>query len=197
MRKSLKIVPVSEAEITALRDISEETFIQAFAGANDPVHFKNYIYKAFTLAQISHEWQADGSEFYFAKVGNDIAGYLKLNHGLAQTDHDVPRYLEPELEQTELEQTELEKTGLEMTMEIERIYLRRDYHGQGLGKALMQKSTEIALEAGRNWLWLGVWEENNNAIEFYRHQGFEPFSQHDFYMGDDLQRDLLMKKRLV
>ena len=56
MIDSFKIVPVREAEIAALRDISEETFIEAFASANDPVHFKTYIDKAFTLAQISHEW---------------------------------------------------------------------------------------------------------------------------------------------
>ena len=82
-------------------------------------------------------------------------------------------------------------------MEIERIYLRGEYHGQGFGKALMQKSADLALKSGRDWLWLGVWEENKPAIEFYSRQGFEPFSQHDFYMGDNLQRDILMKKRLV
>ena len=56
MIESFNIVPVREAEIAALRDISEETFIEAFASANDPVHFKTYIDKAFTLAQISREW---------------------------------------------------------------------------------------------------------------------------------------------
>lgn len=182
MIKSLNIVPVREAEIAALRDISEETFIEAFASANDPVHFKTYIDKAFTLAQISREWDMDGSQFYFAKLGHDIAGYLKLNSGLAQTDHDVALHL---------------KTDLKNTMEIERIYLRGEYHGQGFGKALMEKSTDLALKSGQNWLWLGVWDENKHAIEFYSRQGFEPFSQHDFYMGDDLQRDILMKKRLV
>ena len=89
MIDSLKILPVREAEIAALRDISEETFIEAFASANDPVHFKTYIDKAFTLAQISGEWHMDGSEFYFAKLGDSLAGYLKLNRGEAQTDHDV------------------------------------------------------------------------------------------------------------
>ena len=182
MIDSLKIVPVREAEIAALRDISEETFIEAFASANDPVHFKTYIDKAFTLVQISREWHMDGSEFYFAKLGDSLAGYLKLNRGEAQTDHDVAIHL---------------KTGLGDVMEIERIYLRGEYHGQGFGKALMQKSADLALKSGRDWLWVGVWEENKHAIEFYSRQGFEPFSQHDFYMGDDLQRDLLMKKRLV
>jgi hypothetical protein len=32
---------------------------------------------------------------------------------------------------------------------------------------------------------------------FYERYGFEVFSSHNFLLGDDLQRDLLMKKPLL
>ena len=42
-------------------------------------------------------------------------------------------------------------------------------------------------------IWLGVWEYNKNAIEFYKHMGFKIFSKHSFLLGDDNQTDLLLK----
>ena len=57
------------------------------------------------------------SLFFFAKVGNEIAGYLKLNAGAAQTeltDHE--------------------------TVEIERIYVQNAYQGLKIGKALFEKA---------------------------------------------------------
>ena len=41
--------------------------------------------------------------------------------------------------------------------------------------------------------WLGVWEYNKNAIEFYKHMGFKKFSEHSFLLGDDNQTDLLLE----
>ena len=46
-------------------------------------------------------------------------------------------------------------------------------------------------------IWLGVWEENNKAIAFYKRHGFEVFGSHPFKLGGDLQRDLLMKRLLI
>jgi ribosomal protein S18 acetylase RimI-like enzyme len=45
-------------------------------------------------------------------------------------------------------------------------------------------------------LWLGVWEKNERAINFYHRWGFEKFGEHDFILGDDVQTDWLMKKEL-
>jgi ribosomal protein S18 acetylase RimI-like enzyme len=45
-------------------------------------------------------------------------------------------------------------------------------------------------------MWLGVWEENPRAIRFYQKLGFVEFGEHIFQLGDDAQRDVLMKKKL-
>jgi ribosomal protein S18 acetylase RimI-like enzyme len=43
------------------------------------------------------------------------------------------------------------------------------------------------------YIWLCVWEENHNAIQFYAKNGFVTFDKHIFVLGDEAQTDLLMK----
>jgi len=81
-------------------------------------------------------------------------------------------------------------------MEIERIYISQSFKGRGLGKALIGKAIEEAQNAKLDWLWLGVWDQNAHAIEFYQRQGFEIFGNHNFMMGDVAQDDYLMKLRI-
>jgi len=80
------------------------------------------------------------------------------------------------------------------TLEIARIYVVENSIGKGVGKALMHRSLAIAKEKGKEIVWLGVWEKNQKAIDFYTRWGFEKFSDHQFILGDDVQNDWLMKK---
>lgn len=43
-------------------------------------------------------------------------------------------------------------------------------------------------------VWLGVWEHNPCALAFYRKWQFEVAGEHVFRLGDDPQRDLLMRR---
>lgn len=128
---------------------------------------------AFTNQKILAELANPDSIFYFAMIGDEIAGYLKLNFNHAQT--------------------EFRETS---AMEIERIYVSIDHFRKGVGQQLMDFALDIASEKQIQYVWLGVWEHNTNALGFYRHNGFEVFSSHPFTLGDDLQTDLLMKKVL-
>ena len=60
----------------------------------------------------------------------------------------------------------------------------------------MSSAINAAKEADKNYIWLGVWENNTNAISFYQVKGFMPFSEHIFVVGSDKQRDILMKKTI-
>ena len=98
-------------------------------------------------------------------------GYLKLNTKTAQTDQ-----------------------VLDSSLEIERIYLTEEAQGKGIGKLLMDFSIAEAKRRNLLCLWLGVWEKNEKAIAFYKSYGFEVFADHPFKLGDDSQKDLLMKR---
>lgn len=170
MAKSITIASVQNFQVELLRNLAKETFIDTFAEVNSANNISNYTDKAFSLNQISEEYNHSNSSFFFAYMDRKIVGYLKLNTDYAQTEQ-----------------------GLTNALEVERIYARRSFQGKGVGKALMQKSNTTASEINVDWLWLGVWDQNKHAIEFYKRQGFEIFGRHDFFMGTELQHDILMK----
>jgi diamine N-acetyltransferase len=60
----------------------------------------------------------------------------------------------------------------------------------------MQACISEARQLGYQTLWLGVWENNPRAQEFYRKWNFQEVGKHVFQLGDDPQTDLLMQRSL-
>ena len=169
----VSIQKVTIADADALRAFSKKTFYEFFAHLNTPENMEAYAAVAFTPEKIHTELSNRDSEFYFAIIDHEIAGYIKLNFGDAQT---------------ELKDTD--------TLEIERIYVSGQHHGKKIGKLLLNFAVDIALSKQFGYIWLGVWEHNQQAIGFYEHSGFNVFGSHDFFLGDEQQVDLMMKKQL-
>src|SRR4030095_5078817 len=78
-------------------------------------------------------------------------------------------------------------------LEIRRIYASHEYLGKGVGKELMQATISEARQRGCDCIWLGVWENNQRAIEFYKKWGFREVGTHIFFVGDDRQNDFVME----
>ncbi|PWW02875.1 ribosomal protein S18 acetylase RimI-like enzyme [Paenibacillus cellulosilyticus] len=160
-------------DLRLLQQVSMETFDETFKDQNTPENMKAYLEKAFNLEQLAQELNNNCSSFYFVYSNEDLAGYLKVNVNEAQS----------------------EAMG-DDALEVERIYVRSLYHKQGLGKLLIQKAMELAMEQNKEKIWLGVWEHNENAIAFYSKMGFVRTGAHSFYMGDEEQTDVIMTKIL-
>ena len=161
-------------DLGLLQEISVETFNETFKNQNSPENMKAYLEKAFNLKQLEKELSNISSEFYFIYSNEEIAGYLKVNTNDAQS----------------------EIMGND-SLEIERIYISKKLHKQGLGKYLINKAIEIAIERNKEKIWLGVWEKNESAITFYKKLGFVQTGAHSFYMGDEEQIDFIMTKTLI
>lgn len=69
---------------------------------------------------------------------------------------------------------------------LSKLYLLREFQGQGLGKALMQAVDTCGLERGCTGQWLSVWDMNQSAIRFYERAGFRVVGQSPwtFQVGD-------------
>ncbi|WP_409300371.1 GNAT family N-acetyltransferase [Peribacillus sp. SCS-155] len=171
---TINIKRCSHEELQILQEISIETFNDTFKDQNSPENMEAYLDKAFNVKQLEKELSNSSSEFFFVYVNNEVAGYLKVNADEAQS----------------------EIMGDE-SLEIERIYIRNKFQKQGLGKYLLNKAMDIALERGKKKIWLGVWEKNENAIAFYKKMGFVQTGAHSFYMGDEEQIDFIMTKTLI
>lgn len=160
-------------DVYRLQEISRETFYDTFNHQNSPKNMSAYLERAFNLKQLGKELSNLSSFFFFIYFNDDVAGYLKVNINDAQS----------------------EELG-DQSLEMERIYIKNKYHKRGFGKYLLNKAMEIALEHNKTKIWLGVWERNENAIEFYKKMGFVQTGAHSFYMGDEEQIDLIMTKTL-
>jgi diamine N-acetyltransferase len=160
-------------DLHKLQEISYETFNETFKHQNSEENMNNYLEKAFNLKQLEKELSNASSKFFFVYINDEIAGYLKINSDDAQS----------------------EKMGKE-SLEIERIYIRNKFQKHGLGKLLLNKAMEVAMEGNKKKIWLGVWEKNETAIAFYKKMEFVQTGAHSFYMGDEKQTDFLMTKLL-
>ena len=82
------------------------------------------------------------------------------------------------------------------TIELQRLYVDPEFHGNGVGKLLAMQLEDIARERGFRNMWLGVWEDNIKAQKVYERLGYKVVGEHDFDVGGDVQTDHIMLKAL-
>lgn len=167
----IKILDCKAEQLNLLREISHETYRETFSDSNSEALIEQYFRDALTAEKLLKEFNTVGSNFYFISLNNNIAGFLKTNTDDAQSD-------------------DVDKDALE----IERLYIRKKYLRNGLGLKLILFACDLAKQANKNCVWLGVWEGNTPALAFYKAQQFYQIGEHAFDMGGDIQTDLLLKK---
>lgn len=169
----MTIRKVSLNDMEKLKEIGKLTFFETFASENSEENMKEYLEKGFSTEKLKVELSDENAEFYFAELNGKIIGYLKINTGKSQTENKN-----------------------ENALEIERIYVLKEFHGKKVGQILYEKAIELAKEKHVAYIWLGVWEQNSRAIRFYEKNGFVPFDKHIFKLGNDEQTDIMMKLSL-
>jgi ribosomal protein S18 acetylase RimI-like enzyme len=164
---------IGNEQIDQLQQIGRQTFSETFAESNSAENMAKYLDEAYSYEKLNAELNDSNSIFYFAVMDQNVIGYLKLNFGASQTD--------------------LKDNN---ALEIERIYVLREFHGKKIGQLLFDKAIEVAKAQHVAYVWLGVWEENKRALQFYTKNGFVEFNQHVFVLGDEAQTDIMMKLEL-
>lgn len=171
--ENIDIKSVTLKDVEQLQKISKQTFFETFSNGNSEGNMVKYLEESFSLEKLAVEVSDKNSEFYFAIFQKNIIGYLKLNFGQSQTELKDDK-----------------------TIEIERIYVLKDFHGKNVGQILYEKALQIAEQKNADSVWLGVWEANPRAINFYKKNGFVEFDKHIFKLGVDDQIDIMMKLQL-
>ena len=168
------IKPITTSDVEKLQKVSRETFKATFDPYTAPNDMVRFLEEDYETVKLVKEIENSNSRFYFLMVQNEIAGYLKINVGDAQTEH-----------------------LRENALEVERIYLCSSFQHHDLGNVLLDFAEKTAREEGKDYMWLGVYEKNVPAQHFYKRHGFSKVSQHTFQVGSDPQTDWLLVKKLT
>jgi diamine N-acetyltransferase len=169
---NIRFATVDDAELIA--ETSRQTFFDTFAPFNTKENMEIFLEKQFKKESLIKEVGVEGNIFLLAYIENELVGYALMR----ETRNPV-------------------ELGNKSSIEIVRFYATKNSIGKGIGKALMQKCIDIAIEKNKEIIWLCVWIKNQRAIDFYTKKGFEKFSDHVFILGDDVQDDWKMKKNLL
>jgi ribosomal protein S18 acetylase RimI-like enzyme len=170
---SVFIRTAKKEEAEAIGKLAAETFTETFEWYNTAQNMREYNNSHFKPNHILTEIEDKNSILYVALIDEVIIGYAKLKSSEAP-----------------------EELGTLSHIEIERLYVSKNFHDKKVGLALMNTCIETAKQKNLDVIWLGVWEHNPRAINFYTRMGFQKFGSHIFQLGDDAQTDYLMKLNL-
>ena len=171
------IAKANLATATRLAALGRQTFSETFAASNTPENLAAYLAEAYGPEVQLAQLQDPSITCLLAEMQGQTVGYalLQENARLGLPD-DAPASRQ---------------------LEIKQLYILEDWIGTGLGKALMQRALDIAQASRATAVVLGVWEHNERAKAFYQRFGFREIGEVAFKLGEDVQRDLLLRKGLA
>ena len=164
---------VEDAEMLA--PLAVKVFNDTFANnpLNKPDDMRAYITEFLTVEAFGKDLADENSIFFIAETENKIIGYAKLKE---RSTEDCVSDKKP--------------------IELNKLYVAHDFHGQGIAQALMEKCFAAAKNKNYQTMWLGVWEHNYRAQKFYEKLGFNQVGNHIFQLGSDPQTDWIMERKL-
>lgn len=168
---NLRRASIEDAKL--LTELGARTFDETFAKDNSPEDMAAYMAVSFSVERLTEELTDPASVFFIGEVAGSAAGYAKIQSGEAVGSVEGER-----------------------PIELVRLYVLQEWHGRGVGPALMQRCIDEARALGFQTIWLGVWEHNTRAQAFYRKWNFYEVGEHIFQLGSDPQRDILMQRAL-
>lgn len=148
------------------------TFYQAYFEQDTSANLANYCAESFALNKIREELENPNSTFFILYLNEKAVGYAKLRNaekpaGVAQN-----------------------------SIELQRIYLLERFWGKSVGALLLNHCLKSAQQKGFQALWLGVWEENKRAQNFYEKFGFRQVGNLTFPYGDTVGINLVLETEL-
>lgn len=157
-----------------LSELGARTFYDTFAKDNKPENIEAYLKASFSPEIQFKELSERDNIFLIVEADNMPIGYAQLI--INNADEAIHRT---------------------RPLEIRRIYASQEYLGKGVGKELMHGTIREARQQECDCVWLGVWEKNQRAIDFYKKWGFREVGTHPFSVGGDPQNDYVMELELA
>ena len=169
----MQIRPANTNDANILAELGAKTFYETFREFHTEEDMQQYIKKAYSVDLITENLSKENIQYFIAYDEHKSVGYLKL---IKNVTH--------------------EKLTSQKNIELEKIYVLKEYLDKKVGKELMLQAINFSKQNNFETLFLGVWQENHRAVNFYKKFGFETFTIRTFQLGETLCDDFLMKLNL-
>lgn len=145
-------MPLKKAQLKdldSLQQICIDAYSLNFHHHWNPGGLEWFVEREFGMARLTSDLTNEAIGYYFIIDGDTPVGFVKLR--------EVP----------------YEEHGQPDVMELEKIYIRPDIKGKGIGRSALAAVIAMLKGQGKKVLFLGVIDTNYPAITFYEKFGFE------------------------
>lgn len=157
----IQIIRADASYANAIAAIGKKSFHDAFMPTfnryEDLIEYLDYTYD---VEKIAGSIIKSNNVFFVALYNNKPAGFAKVK------------------------KQSLSKQILDgRQMELQKIYVLKEFHGTGVASALLHAVVQLAKVVHPDCIWLDVYIGNKRGIRFYEKNGFEKFGNHSFKIG--------------
>ncbi|AQA20857.1 acetyltransferase domain protein [Rhodococcus sp. MTM3W5.2] len=176
MPNQFAVIRATASDAGALAALATQTFPLACPPTATETEVADFVATMLSEARFT-EYLAAPDRTVLKAIGADgIIGYSMLIDGTPE-DPDV-----------------LAAVTLLPTLEISKLYVLPDRHGDGVAAALMTAALDHARALGAAGVWLGVNQVNTRAQRFYAKHGFERVGTKTNLVGGQLHHDFVMQR---
>ncbi len=158
----------TQADVEALAEISARTFTESFGHLYRPENLASHLLKHSSVAYF-RDALAAGDTLFVQEQDGKLVGYGKVGQMSLPYDK-APRGAQ----------------------EIQRVYVDKAYHGQGLGKEMVFAMMALPRMENAPAIYLSVYEKNLIAQGLYAHYGFKPVARYQYQVGDEFDPEIIM-----
>jgi ribosomal protein S18 acetylase RimI-like enzyme len=158
---NIQIIHADESHAPVIAGVGRTSFTDAFGPLFiSKEELKNYLDHTYAISKVAAGLRKESNAFYVAVDGERPVGFVKLKRNSLNTQIDS------------LAQ-----------MELQKIYVLKEYHGSGAAAGLMNAAVQLAKEDRAEHLWLDTYIGNDRGIRFYEKNGFKIAGKHHFTIG--------------
>ena len=141
--------------------IGKTTFLETYLVNTPKEAVETFVKNAFAIDILKDELRNPTIKYYLMYCDTTFVGYAKVVLNVPQAD---------------ITSTQITK--------LDRLYIRKEFHGQNLGVQLFQRCVEFSKAQQQKGMWLYVWVENKRAIHFYTKNNFKVIGKYNFKISE-------------
>jgi ribosomal protein S18 acetylase RimI-like enzyme len=166
--------PATAQDLPALSQLAREAFIAKFGPLYSAENLAMFLADSLSEAAFAADLADPDRTIMLAENEGALLGFAKISTVCGFPDHAQGT----------------------RTMELKQLYTAAAATGQGIGGKLMDWAMEQFARHGADEVQLSVYAENFDGHRFYRRYGFEKVADITFRVGDHIDPEFLVARRL-